>query len=113
MRPLASIALLVTVISGLTALPGDYARAQAPWPAQRLEAGRPNAPAYMAEPRLSPRRGNEAPAMPISPYGGLQLDVTALLEQPPPPEPAARQHTPMFSNGWTRDGFGGQPRGWR
>lgn len=44
----------------------------------------------------------------------IQLDATALLEPPPPPpaEPPPQQR-PMFSNGWTRDGFGGQPRGWR
>lgn len=43
----------------------------------------------------------------------LQLDVTGLLEAPPPPTEPPPQQKPMFSNGWTRDGFGGQPRGWR
>jgi hypothetical protein len=42
----------------------------------------------------------------------LQLDATVLLEPPPPAEPPPRQR-PMFSNGWTRGGFGGQPREWR
>lgn len=44
---------------------------------------------------------------------GLQLDVTALLEPPlPMPEPQP-QRRPMFSDGWTRDGFGGRPEEWR
>jgi hypothetical protein len=46
--------------------------------------------------------------------GELQLDVTTLLEQwTPQPAPMARTNGPMFSDGWTRDGFGGQRGGWR
>jgi hypothetical protein len=54
---------------------------------------------------------------PFSRSGGfsdLQLDITALLEPPlPVPDPPPSPPRPMFSNGWTRDGFGGQPGGWR
>jgi hypothetical protein len=43
-----------------------------------------------------------------------QLDVTPLLlEPPPPPAEPPRQRRPMFSQGWTRDGFGTQSGGWR
>ncbi|WP_158600905.1 hypothetical protein [Teichococcus wenyumeiae] len=46
---------------------------------------------------------------------GLQLDVTALLEPPLPMAEPPPQRRPMFSNGWTQDGFGGRPEaeGWR
>jgi hypothetical protein len=46
----------------------------------------------------------------------MQMDVTAILEAPlqPEPEPPLQgRPPPMFSDGWTRDGFGGQPGGWR
>jgi hypothetical protein len=45
----------------------------------------------------------------------VMVDVTPLLDpayqdMPEPPLPPRR---PMFSRGWSRDGFGGQQGGWR
>jgi hypothetical protein len=75
-----------------------------PWP-DRFEASRPPLPPS--------RRGSDL-FQQVAP-GGLQLDVTGLLEALPPPEEEAPPPTrrPMFSDGWTRDGFGGRPGAWR
>ncbi len=64
------------------------------------------APALRGAPAYRPDPSERVPPL-------LQLDATALLEPPPPPAEPPPQQRPMFSNGWTRDGFGGQPRGWR
>ncbi len=97
MRPsLLACTLCVGIVPAMPA----FAQSSAPWTQQPYGRG---APAYRAEPadRLPPL---------------LQLDATALLLAPPPPmeEPPPPQQRPMFSNGWTRDGFGTQQqRGWR
>lgn len=50
-------------------------------------------------------------------HDGIQLDVGGLWLEPAPPSPAEREpdpvRRPMFSDGWTRDGFGTQRGGWR
>lgn len=57
------------------------------------------------------------PNRPANAYDGVQIDASALLAEPSPPSAAEREpapvNRPMFSNGWTRDGFGGRPGGWR
>jgi hypothetical protein len=68
--------------------------------------------------RVRPLPDLGRPRLPASgSYNGIQIDATPLLMDPPPPGPAEREprptQRPMFSDGWTRDGFGGRPSGWR
>jgi hypothetical protein len=75
-----------------------------PW-SDRFEAARPPPPPL--------RRGTDLSRQ-LAP-GGLQLDITSMLEAMPPaaeeaPPPPRR---PMFSDGWTCDGFGGRSGAWR
>jgi hypothetical protein len=67
--------------------------------------------------RRSHQQNGLNPNHPVNAYGGVQIDASALLAEPSQPGAAEREpapvNRPMFSNGWTRDGFGGRPGGWR
>jgi hypothetical protein len=84
-----------------------------------------NASAVCAQGSPRPRDPSSRPAYqqghspnyPFDRQGGIQLDASALLAEPGPLPLAEREpapvNRPMFSDGWTRDGFGGRPGGWR
>jgi hypothetical protein len=96
--------LLVAGVA-LALMPARFARAQDPsWHQPAFNSAHGPAPARDRSVSL-PRTGG---------FTDLQLDVTALLEPPlPVPDPPPSPPRPLFSNGWTRDGFGGRPGGWR